>query len=68
MVGIDPPYAFVVVRDADAVTWRDVEGRTHEAARIGDDWFVLAPYTDLADVEVQPRGGEPRGWTLDEMR
>jgi hypothetical protein len=68
MVGIDPPYAFVVVRDADAVTWRDVEGRTHAAARVGDDWFVLAPYADLADVVVQPRGGEPRGWTLDEMR
>lgn len=69
MVGIAPPYAFVVVHQPDAtVTWRDTAGTVHEAQRIGDAWYVLAPHDTLAEVVVQPRGGEPRGWTLDEMR
>jgi hypothetical protein len=69
MVGIAPPYAFVVVAAADAtVTWRDTSGTSHEAKQVDDAWYVLAPFDELAEVVVRPPGGEPRGWTLDEMR
>jgi hypothetical protein len=69
LVGITPPYAFVVVGAVDAaVTWRDTSGTSHEAQQVDDAWYVLAPYDELAEVVVQPPGGERRGWTLDEMR
>lgn len=69
MVGTAPPYAFVVVAaDDTTVTWRDTSGTSHEAERVDDVWYVLAPFDELAEVVVQPPDGEPRGWTLDEMR
>jgi hypothetical protein len=69
MVGIAPPYALVVVHDRDAaVTWRDTAGTEQDAQQIDGTWFVLAPHDALAEVVVRPPGGEPRGWTLDEMR
>ena len=69
MVGTAPPYAFVVVAaDDTTVTWRDTSGTSHEAERVDDVWYVLAPFEELAEVVVEPPDGEPRGWTLDEMR
>jgi hypothetical protein len=69
MVGIAPPYAFVVVAEAGAtVTWRDTAGTQHDAQPVEGTWYVLAPYDDLEEVVVEPRDGAPRAWVLDEMR
>lgn len=69
MVGIRPPYAFVVVHEPGAtVGWLDRAGARHDAQLVDGTWYVLAPYDDLAGVVVEPASGEPRSWRLEEMR